>query len=138
VTNLDRFKYKAWDIQENCFMENVNEAYNNNIRQLYITANGNIAIRTMGAMTIEPDRYIHVPCTGEKDKNDKLIYESDVIDEKYNAIVIFWRAGFWVDHKHGKVRKKTPLTDWLDLREKAGIGSEVIGNIRKNPELLKV
>jgi len=74
--------------------------------------------------------------TGLKYKNGKEIFEGDCVDDKYNAIVVFKRGSFYVNHIHGKLRKDTILFEFIKSRRKAGIPCEVIGDIYSNPELL--
>ena len=69
--------------------------------------------------------------TGLYDKNDKEIYEGDIIrislitSEK--SAVTYEKGGFYVKTKNGNYR----LGNW----EKESL--EIIGNIHENPELLK-
>jgi hypothetical protein len=56
--------------------------------------------------------------TGLKDKNDKEIYEGDILDFEDDRIVVYWADGFYP--KHGMYDE-----------------CEIIGNIYETPELLK-
>ncbi|MDP4128281.1 MAG: YopX family protein [Bacillota bacterium] len=69
--------------------------------------------------------------TGIHDKNGREIYEGDVIQGKYNGILIKWgRTGFLpYRNKDGGWSK---VTNWNSVQS-----GEVIGNIYENPELLK-
>lgn len=67
-------------------------------------------------------------CTGLKDKNGKLIYEGDIVnDGEQYAKVIFDKSCFCYDDGSGY---------YEDLAF-YHIHCEVIGNIHENPELLE-
>lgn len=83
-------------------------------------------------------------CTGETDKNGKLIYEKDIVNGNYNDkyVVEYGRhdlsccgcchdsheaVGFYLKNKYGY-----PHSD-----DEAWHGLEIIGNAIDNPELLK-
>lgn len=82
---------------------------------------------------LQKDEYILLQYTGLKDKNNKEIYEGDIVHskwvdiecqcgEEYTGIITYEKGAFWL---------QTTLdgydTNWL----------EVIGNIHENPELLE-
>lgn len=73
--------------------------------------------------------------TGIKDKNDKEIYEGDIIKDKLGRIYkVFWHgsfAGFCYEFKNQLGKKDFKL---LHL---AYFNIEVIGNIYENSELLR-
>ena len=90
-------------------------------------------------------------CTGLKDKNDKLIFEGDIIKFGDNPLIVFWNdeAFGWYAKKlvdYVSMQFYINCSDWnyIDLgwiaAEVPCIGkmtTEVIGNIHDNPELLK-
>jgi uncharacterized phage protein (TIGR01671 family) len=91
---------------------------------------GNINREVRGMENIEPD-VILLQYTGLKDKNDKEIYEGDIlcfistIGEKHIHAVIWSKFnGSW----HLKPITSIPVSAWSDY-------FEVIGNIYENPEL---
>lgn len=88
-------------------------------------------------------------CTGLKDKNDKLIWENDIVKDlfsdacaqiKYGSYQSCFdstkteHVGFYVDWS-GKYTKRyrKDLGYWTNM-----VNAEVIGNIFDNPELLEV
>ena len=92
----------------------------------------------------EDEYYVLMQYTGLKDKNDKEIYEGDIVKshEGYLMTVIWQDNGFKLMFKfkrtyqgesYTETRKDISLNGSNDERW----GCEVIGNIYKNPELLK-
>jgi len=72
--------------------------------------------------------------TGLKDKNDKEIYEGDIVANSYGCLaVIKWlnsTASF----------RGIPIQAWVKVNERDTIDTsdlEVVGNIYENPELLE-
>jgi len=69
--------------------------------------------------------------TGLLDKNDKEIYEGDILEFDYEPLgkfreeIKFVDSGFWIKRKDG--------SNFLPSKEYR----EIIGNVMENPELLK-
>lgn len=121
----DRFKFRIW---------NGSEMHHNDF---VVTATGYIGKITeefLGQCVFKQDdlsadnECILMQCTGLKDKNGKLIYESDILKDKYNALhTISWNPKCFYE---------------ADTFAVAGFYSaiqedmEVIGNIYENGELL--
>lgn len=83
-------------------------------------------------------RYVLMQCTGLKDKNGKLIYEGDIVEEGLKC-VIEWNkecCGFVEVHANRLNQQKIfyPMFDNTD--ESRNTRCEVIGNIYENKELL--
>lgn len=73
--------------------------------------------------------------TGLKDKNNKEIYEGDILFESFGERyykVIFENGSFRAEFK-GDFEEHS-----FDLIDVAAQGCEIVGNIYENPELLKV
>jgi len=73
--------------------------------------------------------------TGLKDKNDKEIYEGDILffrDENMKYIVVWQDTAFII--KSIEIRKYSEKMCWLDDTE---ICCEIVGNIYENFELLE-
>ena len=74
--------------------------------------------------------------TGLKDKNDKEIFEGDILDYKGRKALVRWHGSYasfiyrFVDEPHKRNAEWKPL--YL-----AYMKCEIIGNIYENPELLE-
>jgi len=97
-----------------------------------------------GFISFYPDRLIYQQFTGLKDKNNKEIYEGDIIkrvhyeDSLYivvwNEDGYYWRGTHETDKEFIEYRASPYNRDRLIDGIK---NCEVIGNIMENPELLK-
>ena len=116
-----RFKFRAWDKENKKYIYGVEKGL-----EFYSTA-GNLRVMTLAEIA-ESSKYDLEQCTGLKDKNGKLIYEGDIVDdgEQYTKI-IFDKSCFCYDDGSG-------FYDDLDFYY---THCEVIGNIHKNSELLE-
>lgn len=110
--NMDRFKFRVWDIKNKRYGLS---PYTRRIDDI-ITV-------------IEPpasnNQFIIEQCTGLKDKNDKLIYEGDILHGKYANgedyyCIVEWYQGKFVTH------------DERGLNMVWGNGLEIIGNIHES------
>ena len=77
-------------------------------------------------------------CTGKKDKNDKLIWENDIVKDKHgNFYKVFWQNNYY---QFSWICVKSDVfsigTKW-DLWSFKSFEIEVIGNIFDNKELLE-
>ncbi len=75
-----------------------------------------------------PDGIVEMQFTGSTDKNNKDIYEGDIIGNKKRIGVVCWNeknSRYWIE-------TNDKLNDWFLLSSKY----EVLGNIYENPELL--
>ncbi len=114
--NNDRFKFRVWYKED--------KKFNNNICAYYQFLSDSYDC----GHTVNLENYIIMQCTGLKDKNDKLIYEGDIV--RFNKTgIVEWDIYEWM---------LTTLdgTDWI---ESFGCINEyeIIGNKYENPELLE-
>lgn len=124
----DRFKFRCWHEPTKTMYEvfDFNENFIRATPDLVVSS-----IRTLNAMDC-----VLMQCTGLKDKNDKLIYEGDIVKFKSGN-----------EYRNGKVEYSQTI--WsisnAEFINRAYIGgalinmyseSEVIGNIYENSELL--
>ena len=81
------------------------------------------------------DKYL-MQSTGLKDKNDKEIFEGDILDYKGRKALVRWHGSYasfiyrFVDELQNR------NTEWKPLYL-AYMKCEIIGNIYENPELLE-
>lgn len=140
----DRFKFRVWDKSLKKYMEFKEFKFMN----VEFTFN---PITKEAEIEYDKERYDVEQCTGLKDKNGKLIYEGDILfvktldwknKERWNAgeVRTYWSVeykDYW-NHRGFMVfginrRFHKPLTRTTIFNSEAVI----VGNIHKNPELLK-
>jgi len=112
-------KFRVWDKYTKSFFIKIDFADANK---------GDSVGNYMIAFPIYPHReYIFQQFTGLKDKNDKEIYEGDIVNTNGKNYEIIWRgAGFYC------VGSDYPLGScWF-----VGGNPYIIGNIFENPEIL--
>jgi uncharacterized phage protein (TIGR01671 family) len=116
--NKDRFKFRGWDKPSYDFPEGC---------MTYFDIHKGIG-----------DCDVIMQCTGLKDKNDKLIYEGDIVsflDEKGSKQIgqVNWcEFAYYAEAIDGDEEGNQDIELHPDYLQ----GIEIIGNIYENPELL--
>lgn len=78
-------------------------------------------------------------CTGLKDKNDKLIYEGDIVADVVSgcvAIIEYLHSSYSLMAHIRRMDEFVSIED-ICFVDKEGTPFEVVGNIYENPELLE-
>jgi uncharacterized phage protein (TIGR01671 family) len=148
---MREIKFRAWDKPINRWYSPVYESYKGQLEELNISMNGRLSLRTMSGTVDEStfkDRFAVMQYTGLKDKNNKEIYEGDIVNchifvqelgENYGVVegerefvgkVSFDVTGFNVESNG--FRDNPVMYD--EFHEES---LEVVGNIYENPELLE-
>lgn len=171
--NYDRFLTRVYDKQEKRMLyPGAGFSYNNELFIFRGITDGGIqytkehrsGTELISTFYILPfyetkDRFVPMMCIGLKDKNDKLIYEGDIIDEINNVNEVFFP---WIikhasvidyDHKFTSWRfycsKAKKAKRWLqegevwricDRKDEKNIfvDAKIVGNIYANLELMEV
>ena len=122
---MREIKFRAWD-KENKKMMKVSSLSLEN-KEIAVRENGTYHFFRM--KNLELMQY-----TGLNDKNDKEIYEGDILffrDENTKYVVVWQDAAFII--KSIEIRKYSEEMCWLDDTE---ICCEIVGNIYENKNLL--
>jgi len=137
---MRELKFMVWDTK-------LKEMYLPSISEVSLDCEGLIYL--YGEFRPEyQERFIFLQFTGFHDKNDREIYEGNIIKDKHG---IKWKVIFEMGKfsafcntesiiEEINVRKDKDLTFEEEVIEKLDmwwIGSEVIGNIYENPKLLE-
>jgi len=103
----DRFRFRAWikEVKEMCYDDEKNTDF------------------TTRVMQSQQDDVIFMQSTGLRDKNGKLLYESDITNK---GVIVWHRAGFYL---------KMEGCLFIALGDELIQELEIIGNIHENPEL---
>lgn len=127
----DRFKFRVWKGLENRMVDNVTH-----LNPLLLDE----------SLSEEAKYNVLMQCTGLKDKNEKLIYEGDIVKifntkDNFEQIrpVVFKDCAFQFNLPNSMQIDK-PLYCWSInyLNHYKHIDLKIIGNIYENPELLEV
>lgn len=126
----DRLKFRAF-YQGRFIYKTVTDAN-------YYTADG----KCIALANTLPNTIIWQQCTGLRDKNDKLIFENDIIEKQNQKFVIKYEFDSFVAYSeekkpvsiYGLFTFKFCFGGWPEKETENTI--EVIGNIHENPEFL--
>lgn len=133
MTNIDRFKFRFWHAEEKEMFYQENQYLSSFLQRIYVKYN--ITHPSYLDFEIE-DRLMQ--CTRLKDKNDKLIYEGDIVKgAKMNCGVS--NPDICEVEWDNSITGFIPLNLYdcdCDIYNYAE-DMEIIGNIHENPELLK-
>ena len=119
----DRFKFRVWNKEQQklYFWEDLEKSKGDNSFYWCMLQAQN-----------DEKNNILMQCTGLKDKNGKLIYEGDILQENWHKYILEWGNGAYVI-KDIKTGTSYMFTSGLCIEK-----SEVIGNIYENIDLLEV
>ena len=119
----DRFKFRVWNKEQQklYFWEDLEKSKGDNSFYWCMLQAQN-----------DEKNNILMQCTGLKDKNGKLIYEGDILQENWHKYILEWGNGAYVI-KDIKTGTSYMFTSGLCIEK-----SEVIGNIYEKTELLEV
>jgi len=135
----DRFKFRVFDKEENKIIDF------NDFKKGDIEFNFNPDTQEIW-IEYDKSRYILIQSTGLKDKNGKLIYEGDIVNQIYEdetiykCEVVYSNCSFQLKHIEDKNANyiNTPMycyaINYLGHYTEKKL--EVIGNIYENPELI--
>jgi len=118
----DRFKFRAWDKEQNKMFYNAQMTYD------YPLVSDACEADSFGTV-LEDNNMIVMQCIGLKDKNGKLIFEGDILKDKYGALhPISWNIkGFYEADTFAVAGFYNAIQEDM----------EVIGNVYENKELLE-
>ena len=123
----DRFKFRVWDNTTNHYWFNGSINIDSNGNIFVIPVDSNEKLYYLSNATIEQ-------CTGLKDKNGNLIYEGDIIKDRFGRKfkVVWSQEDVMFD---GRIIIYDPeYRDRYDLYEGATDDIEIIGNIHEQKE----
>ena len=123
-----KLEFKAWGKK---LKKYIGEDF---LGQCYINMDGKPVWFAHNGFTYVEHLVVIEQYTGFKDKNMVKIFENDIIDKKYRVRVIRHHGCWCVTSKYVEVQS---LYKWLIKRIKAGVPSEIIGNLNQDASLLK-
>lgn len=121
----DRFKFRVWDTVGDCYCP----------RSHYILLSDGTLIEEIGGEDVICDSKNIEFCTGLKDKNGRLIYEGDIVEEHFLGTRTFIVK--WLDDHCGFNISKTSYYNDGKVRFTKDNEYEIVANIHENMELLK-
>lgn len=137
----DRFKCRYFYKPSGKYINPPNLVYNNgSYDQLSIRQNTNGIFESYIITSWNTSDIIPEQCTGLKDKNGKLIYESDIVLKRDVSAIGYSRTRVSKVHWHNDWLSwaiTTQYGDTYELSEFEPQQYEIIGNIHENADLLE-
>lgn len=148
-------KFRVWDKENNKYFVPTYEAYEGNLEYLTLHPKGDLLMKTKNKSIHEscfPNRFIVQLYTGLKDKNDKEIYEGDILKRTVSVHVLGsgrppkdvdeYLKVEYKDEYAGFCIGETHLFAYVGAKYDVHTGCrctdvEVVGNIYESPELLE-
>lgn len=137
--NFDRFKFKVWCFKQKRMLKNLTIWQNGDNENITIQAMGQLCSHHLGQISSISDYRppILMQSTGLKDKDGKLIYESDIIEwndgECFYTAVIKWNSKLAM-YETQKINGMESLNSLSHILQENDV--KIICNIYENPELL--
>lgn len=113
----DRFKFRAWDTEEGRYASDEDICFDT----------GGSCDNVYDLVVVDDQFYIYEQCTGLKDKNGKLIYEGDILQNGN-----FIRRVVYAEGQFRVVGCRDCIPLYLCNND-----LEIVGNIHENLELLE-
>lgn len=136
-------KFRAWDVDNKKWIRSFRVYKSGKGLSIYSDKDGS----TLG-VNVDSSTYILIQFTGLLDKNGKEIYEGDIVNIRFRDNIVGKPKFSW-DKGVIKWNEKSSAFKWFSVEEDSSdennywlthadsVGREVIGNVYKNPELLK-
>lgn len=123
----DRFRFRAWNKKEKIMYYDAEKTYD-----FLFGRPKAIPCDNFEGLLWDED-FVVEQCTGLKDKNGKLIYEGDIVENGAGKRYVI----FWCPEKLGFVARTNNPNKVLESLDIYYMPWKVIGNIDENPELLE-
>ena len=124
----DRFRFRVWYEPKGITRDKPIMIYNAEDTYDCMAGEPVIIYKRCFGDVLEDEDYIVMQCTGLKDKNDRLIYEGDIVKETLTD---------FINEENIIVVKWDNLNTGYNLENLQNCEREVIGNIYENKELLE-
>lgn len=131
----NRFKFRVWNKATQCFIPE---------KEIFICGNGELVLidEALNRTWVKDNpNYVVSLCSGLHDKNNKLVYEGDVVIYKGNLkVVVFDEINLchcllWVKHYNPQWKSSTSGLKYDKVTKTKKL--EVISNIYENADLLE-